>query len=170
MRQVLQEAWLSVTGRAPRCPGFLAHVQEPVAVAGMQLHLLQLLGGPGQALAERLGWLADLEQQEIAEVLGGAAGSSSGSAASNAHSLGARGSPYGAQGSAGVQGLGSTATAAGVATGAVGAFMGLLCGGAAGRGGSGGAGAAGSRVGTSPACNLTNQQLQQVRCRAGVKR
>jgi hypothetical protein len=69
MRQCLQQAWLSVCSRLPRCPSFLAHIQGPAGVAGMQLHLLQLLGGPGQALAERLGWLAELEQQEILEAV-----------------------------------------------------------------------------------------------------
>jgi hypothetical protein len=67
VRQCLQQAWHSVTARLPGCPSFLAHIQGPAGVAGMQL--LQLLGGPGQALAERLGWLAELEQQEILEVV-----------------------------------------------------------------------------------------------------
>jgi hypothetical protein len=168
MRNVLQEAWHSVTGRAPLCPSFLGRIQRPAAVAGMQLHLLQLLGGPGQALAERLGWLADMEQQELADVLATAGGSGPIGSALNGPRLGAGGSKDGAQGLAGVEGFGAPVTAAGAGAGTVGGFMGLLCGGDACRSSSGGGGAAGARHGASPTCNLTNEQLQQVGCPAGA--
>lgn len=46
-------------------------MQQQAQVAGMQLRLLQLLGGWGQHLAQRLGWLAELEQQELRQLLAG---------------------------------------------------------------------------------------------------
>lgn len=127
MRQCLQQAWHSVCARLPGCPNFLAHIQGPAGVAGMQLHLLQLLGGPGQALAERLGWLAELEQQEFLEVV----------APHSAAAAGPRQPPAAAAG-----------------------FMGLLC-----DRGIGGLGASASMGpnGQSLMCNLSMQQLKQVR-------
>jgi len=134
MRHCLQQAWHSIRGRAPACPGFLAHIQQPAGVAGMQLHLLQLLGGPGQRLADRLGWLTELEQQEVQEVLTGCAG-----APGNASGASLSGDP----------------AAAGFSR--FGAFMGLLCSSSV----SVGAGeqAAGA---SSPLCSLSSQQLEQV--------
>lgn len=139
MRQCLQQAWHSVCARPPGCPRFLAHVQRPAGVAGMQLHLLQLLGGPGQALANRLGWLAELEQQEIQEAL------CAGSTAAAAHS-------------------GKVAAARTCSTPApvAGSFMGLLSGFGPCAGDahvSAGVRPAGQR----PMCDLTSSQLKQVR-------
>lgn len=138
MRQCLQDAWDNVCARPPRCPGFLLHAQGPAGVAGMQLHLLQLLGGPGQALAERLGWLAELEQQEIQEVLAGP-GASTPAATSSCTAAAA---------------AGTTAAAA-----AAGTFMGLL----GGAGSALGLPAAVGRTVRSPACDISTQQLKQVR-------
>lgn len=138
MRHCLQQAWHSIRERAPACPGFLAHVQQPAGVAGMQLHLLQLLGGPGQRLADRLGWLTELEQQEEQEVLTGCAG--------------APGNSSGASRSV-------DPAAAGLSR--LGAFMGLLCSSSAGVGVGAGEQAAGA---SSPLCSLSSQQLEQVRC------
>ncbi|KAF8057943.1 hypothetical protein HT031_005889 [Scenedesmus sp. PABB004] len=67
--QLLLTAWAAAKPRAPACPRFLAGAQQALVVAGLQLQLLQLLGGPAAELAERLGWLAELEQQELREVL-----------------------------------------------------------------------------------------------------
>ena len=68
---ILLQAWTAAQDRAPVCPRFLSGIQQQVAVAGLQLQLLQLLGGPGQQLAQRIGWLAELELQELREVFGG---------------------------------------------------------------------------------------------------
>lgn len=140
MLQCLQAAWDDVCARPPRCPGFLLHAQGPAGVAGMQLHLLQLLGGPGQALAERLGWLAELEQQEIQEVLAGP-GASTAAATSSCTDVATSG------------------TTAAAAAAAAGTFMGLL-------GGAGSALGLPAAVGLnaqSPACDISTQQLKQVR-------
>lgn len=69
----LLQAWHTARSNGPTLPGFLAPLQQQVTIAGLQLQLLQLLGGSGQQLAARLGWLAELEQQELREVLGSAA-------------------------------------------------------------------------------------------------
>lgn len=68
--ELLLQAWHAAQDQAPQCPSFLAGVQQQLTVAGLQLQLLQLLGGTGQQLAQRLGWLAELEQQELREMLG----------------------------------------------------------------------------------------------------
>uniref|UniRef100_A0A383VBK2 Gamma tubulin complex component C-terminal domain-containing protein n=1 Tax=Tetradesmus obliquus TaxID=3088 RepID=A0A383VBK2_TETOB len=74
---LLLQAWQAAQSRAPSCPSFLGGVREAAVVAGLQLQLLQLLGGPGQQLAERLGWLAELEHEELRELLAGSSSSSS---------------------------------------------------------------------------------------------
>ena len=154
MRQCLQQAWSSVCDRLPGCPGFLAHVQEPARVAGLQLHLLQLLGAPGQELAERLGWLAELEQQELSEVLSvPLEGLTAAAGVQDPHSS------HGLSAGVGTGGAGAMLQLPGIGGGLVG-----LLGGSSMTGGCGGGGISGGvgPHGDSLTCNMTPQQLKQV--------
>jgi hypothetical protein len=153
MRLCLQQAWCDMCDRLPGCPGFLAHVQEPARVAGLQLHLLQLLGAPGQELAERLGWLAELEQQELSEVLSvPLEGSNAAAGVPNPHP------GLGLSAGVGPGAAGAVLQLPGIGGGSVGLFGGSSTNGG---GGSGSLRGVGLR-GDSLTCNMTPQQLKQV--------
>lgn len=176
MRECLQHAWHSISQRPPDCPSFMSFEESSAcAVAGLQLHLLQLLGAPGQALADRLGCLAEMEQLEMQEVFSNQTSSRHDAAAASSAATTAHAQP-----SSTCMSASAAAAGGGGAVGAVGVgggyFMGLLCGGGGGgsssaapgggvsssSSGSGAGGGQGS-VGLTPICNLSSQQLVQVR-------
>jgi len=74
--QLLLRAWTAAPDAAPPLPSFLFGVQQQMLIAGLQLQLLQLLGGRGQRLAERLGWLAYLEARELQDMMLGGSNNS----------------------------------------------------------------------------------------------